>query len=569
MTNKSFLSFIMLLFSTGIVISQNKTTNKTESWNPYTTDPKTNVSINADAGDLLNSINQQQNQTSQFKTVFVDKAVDMNKYIVGPNDIFSLGIYGYINQQIPINVSIEGSVVIPTVGEIKVDGLSLKDAKIKVINAVKKRYFSSDISFTLVTPKSFLVTVSSIMQKKFEVNSTNRVSDIINKVFYDTLDVSRAQFTLNNKPEFFVQNLSLRNIEILHKDGTTSNVDLYRYFVTNNDDLNPYLKEGDFIKIPLGILDNNFVTISGAVQLPGVYEYNKNDDLESIVGVGRGFDFNAQEDSILVFRADPLTLQFETYYLSYSKDKKFKINVYDRVFVKFKSEYMKNYSVTVLGEVNMPGVYPISQKNTRLKDVIEMAGGMKKTAYLPLSIVFRRYDEEYTKTDTAEILINMRANDLIINEKDKLSFERDVISRRNRVIIDFEKLYKYNDTTQNIIMENRDVIYINDNKNIVYVYGQVENEGYVPFKEGEDYKYYIEKAGGYSLAAEEGKTRVIKFNSRGWYEADKAQIRSGDFIYVPKKTPAEFKESLTIIATMIGVVASVITTYLLIMQQNK
>ena len=137
------------------------------------------------------------------------------------------------------------------------------------------------------------------------------------------------------------------------------------------------------------------------------------------------------------------------------------------------------------------------------------------------------------------------------------------------MVVDFEKLFKENDSTQNIILENRDVIYINDNKNVVYVYGQVSNEGFVPFSEGKDYKYYIEKAGGFSLAADEGNTRIIKFNSRGWYEADISKVNSGDFIYVPKHIPAEFKESLTIIATMIGVVASILTTTLLILQQNK
>ena len=569
MKNKLLLSITLLLLTVSYVYSQN--INNQQGQNPYlgNNQANSNLKVNSDAGDVLGALNQQQIQNTQFKTVIVDKAVDKNKYIVGPNDVFSLGIYGYINQQIPLTVNIEGSIVIPTVGEVKVDGLTLIDAKNKVINAVKKRYYSSDVSFTLATPKSFLVTVSSVLQKKFEVNSTSRVSDIMQEVFYDTMNVARAQHKLNNKPEFFVQNLSMRNIEIIHKNGTKSDVDLYRYFITNNDEYNPYLKEGDFVNIPLGILDNNFVTVNGAIQQPGVYEYNRSDDLESVIGLGRGFDFNAQTDSIVVLRTDPITLKFDTFLLTYENDKKFKINVFDRVFVRFKSEYVKNFSVTVLGEVNMPGVYPITQKNTRLKDIIEMAGGMKKTAYLPLSIVFRRYDEEYTKTDTAEILINMRANDLIINEKDKLSFERDVISRRNRMVIDFDKLYNKNDSLQNIILENRDVVYINDNKNIVYVYGQVGNEGYVPFKEGASYEYYIQQAGGYSLAADESKTRIIKFNSRGWYEADKTEVLSGDFIYVPKHSPSEFKENLTIIATMIGVVASVLTTYLLIVQQNK
>jgi protein involved in polysaccharide export with SLBB domain len=162
----------------------------------------------------------------------------------------------------------------------------------------------------------------------------------------------------------------------------------------------------------------------------------------------------------------------------------------------------------------------------------------------------------------------MRTNDLIINDKDKASFERDVISRRNRMVIDFEKLFNNNDLSQNVVLEDKDVIYINDDKKVVYVYGQVINEGYVAVKEGEDYDYYIEKAGGYSLAADKGDTRVIKFNSRGWYKAGDTKVMSGDFIYVPKQSPKEFKESFTIIATMIGVIASVITTYLLIKQNN-
>lgn len=575
MTNKLFLIFIMLIFSTCIVFSQN-TTNQPSSiqqqqqqLQQMSQSSSNNMRINSDAADILGSLNQQQLQSSQYKTVVVDKAVDPSKYIVGPNDVFSLGIYGYLNQQIPVNVNVEGTVLIPTVGEVKVDGLTLSEAKGKVINAVKKRYYTSDISFTLVTPKSFLVTVSSIVQKKIEVNSMSRVSDLITYIYYDTVNVQRAQYDFSNRSEFFFPSMSLRNIEIVHKDGSISNVDLYRYFYTNEDRYNPYLKEGDFVKVPLGFLYKNYVTISGAVQLPGVYEYNKSDDLEAIIGLGRGFDLKAATDSIILYRTNIETKEFEIFYLDFEKDKKFKISEYDRLFVKYKTDYIRNFSVTVLGEVNVPGVYPILEKKTRLKDVIEIAGGMKKTAYLPLCILFRRYDEEYNAKDTFEVMINMRANDLIVDEKDKLNFERDVRSRRNRVIIDFEKLYNENDTTQNIILEDKDVVYINDNKNIVYVYGQVGSEGFIPFKEGADYQYYIEKAGGYSLAADEGKTRIIKFNTRGWYKPDNTKVGSGDFIYVPKKTPAEFRESLTIVATMIGVVASVITTYLLIIQQNK
>lgn len=562
---KLFTGILVIFVFSFNVYSQIPIQNSNQGNSQLNSQQNTNLKVNADAPDLLNQFNSNYNSTHGFKQFAIDKTVDPGTYIVGPNDIFSLGLYGFMNQQIPLIVNVEGSLIIPTVGEIKVDGLTLSKVKENVISAVKKRYYSSDVSLNLTTPRTFLISISGAVQKKLEVTSLTRTSDIINQVVYDTLSPT----VKNVYPEFFVPDYSLRNIEITRKNGKVEKVDLYKYFYTNDDKYNPYFQNGDLLKIPYGQLKQNYISVNGAVQLGGVYEYNSEDDLFSVINLARGFDNDANTDSITIFRYDYTNAKYEQMHVNFDKDKDFKINVFDRVFVKYKSSAVLNHSVTVLGEVAWPGVYPISFKKTTLKEIIELAGGFLPTAYLPLSIVFRRNDEEYTRKDTAEILINMRANDLLINEKDKQNFERDVISRRNRVVVDFEKLYNENDSSQNIILENKDVIYINDNKNIVYVYGQVGNEGYVPYKEGEDYEYYIKKSGGYSLAADKGNTRIIKFNSRGWYEADNSIIRPGDFIYVPKETPAEFKESLTIIATMIGVVASVITTYLLIIQQDK
>ncbi len=565
------LLYILFLISSSSY-SQFKSKEKDNEENPLNnllnknTVSNSNKSINSDAPDIFTQLEGQ--NTYKSKSVPIEGVIDANKYIVGPNDLFTLGLYGYINQQVPVVVSPEGSIVIPTVGEVQVSGVTLSVAKDRVVTAVKKRYYSSDVSFTLNTPRTFLIKVSGLTQGTFEVSPVTRVSEILKVLIFDTLNTSRVFYEKTNQREFLNTQISLRNIELSRKDGSVIKVDIYKYFLNNRDEDNPFFLEGDLLKIPYLQPDNNFISIGGAVQLAGAYEHVKGDNLETVIGIGRGFDIDAEQDSIMLYRAYENKDGFEIITLSYNNDKDFRIEKFDRLFVKSKINYQKNLSVLILGEVLRPGYYPISFKTTKLKDVIEMAGGLKEKAYLPLSILFRTYDAEYAARDTAEILINSRANDLLISSQDRINFETDIKSKRNRVIVDFEKLMKNNDQSQNVILEGKDIIYINDNKNIVYVFGQVGQEGYVPFKKGEDVDYYIKKAGGFGLAADENDTRIIKFNSRGWYKADETEIQTGDYVYVPKVVQETFGETISIIAQIAGVILGVLTTYILI-SQNK
>ncbi|MCY7361138.1 MAG: SLBB domain-containing protein, partial [Ignavibacteria bacterium] len=437
MSNKKIFLILAFLFISFNVYSQFKSKDKEYKEGPQ---------INADAPDLFNKIQGQ--NTFPTKSVPIEGVIEADKYIVGPNDLFTLGIYGYINQQIPISVSLEGTVIIPTIGEVDVNGVTLTLAKQRVISAVKKRYYSSDVSFSLNTPRTFLIKVSGLTQGTFEVSPVTRVSEILKQLIFDTLNTSRVFYEKTNEREFFNTQISLRNIELLRKDGSIIHVDIYKYFLTNKDEDNPFFLEGDLLKIPYLQLDKNFVTIGGAVQLAGSYEHAKGDDLETAIGIARGFDVNAELDSIVLYRPFGNTDGYDTKNLSFENDKNFKIERYDRLFIKYKLNYQKNLSVLVLGEVLRPGYYPISFKNTKLKDVIQMAGGLKEKAYLPLSILFRNYDEEYTAKDTAEIIINSRTNDLISTDIEAANFSTDIRAKRNRVIVDFEKLYK-NDETQN------------------------------------------------------------------------------------------------------------------------
>ena len=560
----AFVLALILCYSYGYPQKDNPLDKNLGKTSTSTTTPSTK--INADAPQLFGSISDA-NVHSNITPV--EGIIKGNEYIVGPNDLFTLGLYGFVNQQVPLYVSLEGSVVIPTVGEISVANITLKEAKDKVIKAVKKRYYSSDVSFTLTQPRTFLIKVNGLSQGIYEVSPVMRVSDLMSRVFYDTTNVTNVYNQRFNQAEFFQTQTSMRNILLTRKDGSVEKVDLYKYFITGENKYNPQFLEGDLLKIPMNQLDKNFITISGAVQLGGGYEYSPGDDLQTVVGLARGFDTYAEEDSIIVYRPYINNKGFDVIELAYSKDKEYPIQNFDRIFVKYKTDFRKKVTALILGEVQRPGYYPISFKATTVKELIEMSGGITENAYLPLCIIFRKYDKEYAANDSLEIFVNQRANDLLVTDKDKQNFDIDLKSRRGRVVIDFEKLLRNNDLEQNIVLEDGDIVYINDNKNVVYVYGAVNNEGYVKYEEGKAYEYYIEKAGGYSISADEGDTRVIKFNSRGWYKPDQTKVESGDFVYVPKKQKESFKDTMGLIGVIVGIVRTVITSFILIQNSTK
>ncbi len=554
----------MLLSVSSIYSQKENPLDKYTGKSSTTTAP--NTKINADAPQLFGSISD---ANVHSKTTPVEGVIKANEYFVGPNDLFTLGLYGFVNQQVPLYVSLEGTIVIPTVGEIQVANMTLKDAKEKVVKAVKKRYYSSDVSFTLTQPRTFLVKVNGFSQGTYEVSPVMRVSDLMARVLYDTTNLSRAYTTSHNQAEYFQTQTSMRNVLLTRKDGSVQKVDLYKYFITGEGKYNPTFIEGDLLKIPMNQLDKNFITVNGAVQLAGGYEYSDGDNLETVIGLARGFDTYAEKDSILIYRPYQNNKGFDVIKLSYEADKDYKIQNFDRLFVKYNGDFRKKVTVLVLGEVSRPGYYPISYKATTLREVIKMAGDVTENAYLPLCILFRSYDKEYLSKDSSEIFINQRANDILETDKDKASFDVDLKSRRGRVIVNFEKLLTKNDLSQDVVLENDDIIYINDDKKIVYVYGDVNNEGYVKFVESKDYEYYIQQAGGYGNSADEDNTRIIKFNSRGWYKPDQTKIESGDFVYVPKKQRKQFSETMALIGTIVGIVGTIITSYILVNNGTK
>ena len=516
--------------------------------------------------DILKQIEPSANSSTIYNDQLLEGAVDANKYIVGPNDIFSLGIWGVVNTPLPLGVSPEGSLIIPSVGEVAVSGLTLTEAKSRVIAAVKKRFISAEITLTLVSPRRFIVTVTGVGQGSYPTSAIMRASSIIAFIFSDSLSLMKSGTLPSDR-----YNFSFRNIKLKRKNGEVQRIDLYKYYATQDERFNPFLREGDVITLQKYDWEGKFLAVQGAVQFPGVFEFIEGDNIETALELVRGVTTVANMDSIIVSRMDPTATKMEKFIVSYEKDKNMKLEANDRVYVNAFAEQRRDFRVLVLGEVVRPGNYPITLNTTKLSDVINEAGGLLPNSYLPNSEVYRKLDTFFIQTknrDTLENVYTRRLNDIVSNKEERESFDQDLLYKIGRVNVDFSKLSE-GDNSQDIILKNGDIVYIADNKKEVYVYGQVNRPGFVPYKEGADAQYYIDAAGGYGERADEDEVRVIKFKTREWLEPDVATIQSSDFVYVPRVIKRDFAYDIDLISKVAGVIVSVITLTLLVIQSQK
>lgn len=569
MNKINFLTLVIIVsFLHQNVFSQKSFDDKTSQTNPLKS-----FDLNLDRSkldlqniDILKQIEPMATTSTIYNDQLMEGAIEADKYIVGPNDIFSLGVWGIVNQPLPISVSPEGSLIIPSVGEVSVVGLTLNDAKQKVIAAVKKRFISAEITLTLVSPRRFLVTVTGVGQGIYPVSAIMRASTIIAFIFNDSLSLMKSNTYPGERSTF-----SFRNIILKRKNGESQRIDLYKYFATRDEKYNSFLREGDVITLQKYDWEGRFLGVQGAVQFPGVFEYIEGDDLETALQLVRGVTSVANMDSIMISRMDRSATKMENFYVKFEENKKMKLEPNDRVYVQAYAEQRRDFRVLVLGEVVRPGNYPITMNSTKLSDVLRETGGLNPNAYLPTSEVYRRLDTFFIQTknrDTLENVYTRRLNDIVSNKEERESFDNDLLYKIGRVNIDFEKLYN-GDESQDITLKQGDIIYISDNKKAIYVYGQVNRPGFVPYKEGADYMYYINAAGGYGERADEDAVRVIKFKTREWLEPDEAKIQSSDFVYVPRVIKRDFAYDIDLISKVAGVIVSVITLTLLVIQSQK
>ena len=480
-----------------------------------------------------------------------DRDIDPDAYIVGPNDVLQLYIWGEFDQPYTLQVHPEGNVLIPTVGSFHISGLSLTAAKERLSTAVQNKYPNVGISISLVSMRFFTayVTGAVLNEGSFTIHPTTRVLDIIKQAggFGDRLQ--RIALQDQDAGGAANRNTGRRSIQLVHRDGTSERVDLDMFLATGDLVHNPYVRMGDVVHVSFR---KHSVSIFGAVNEEGKYEFLPGDTLGDLVTLAKGLNRSKPLISAELWRFQEGTEQAEVIELGSAKEMLEELNYEtirhielrpnDAVFIRAQSLWQSTHTVVISGEVRFQGPYRIEPGITRIKDVVAAAGGLTDEASLIGARVIRTRVRAESDPQLEQLKRQSEVAGLTyMNIEDRAYLKTKTREEKGRIAVDFERLFVDDDEGQNILLASGDVIFFPMQRHTINVSGQVQRAGLIDYEPGRKVRYYITKAGGYLYDADKRNARLVRART-GVREKlkDNLLVEVGDEIWVPQKERIDY-----------------------------
>ena len=318
------------------------------------------------------------------------------------------------------------------------------------------------------------------------------------------------------------------------------------------------------------------ITIHGEVQYPGIYRYADNETLEDFVLQAGGLKETASTVKVDVARriydskattTDSLIAHTYSFALKdgfvVDGEQGFVLQPFDEVYVRRSPGYRTQQNVMVQGEVNFPGAYTLSKRETRLSDIIKAAGGPNNTAYIKGARLERKITDEERMRMLQVVKMAQRKSE----DKDSINTMMLDLGEKYYVGIQLDKALANPGSDEDLVLREDDRIIVPEYTNTVKISGEVLYPNTVAYKKGENAKYYINKAGGFGQRAKKSHTYIVHMNGTVNQMGKGDKPTPGSEIIVPTKPKtdaAQLSQWLAIgtstasIATMIATIANLI-----------
>ena len=377
------------------------------------------------------------------------------------------------------------------------------------------------------------------------------------------------------------------------RDAYTKRISVFRYFQNkmptmvsidldsisgNNKDIALIKDDSVSVHSIFEFNDSSYISIDGNVRKPGLVLWRENMSLRDLLLTGEGISEFGDSSNIEISRR---IRNANVGIANHNESRIFNINLanknehsedvllqpYDIVIVKTLPGYSPQRTVLVLGEVKSPGRYGLENSGDRISDILERVGGFKASAD-STSITIRRRIKSNLTTDEREKLfqriLNINPDSLSLHPrlKDELYKSYDLIS------VDLTTALSNPKNSDNLVLEDGDVLTINRSSNLVKISGEVYNPTIIPYKAHQNLKYYILQAGNFTPYARKTGSLVIYPDGKAasvkhfLFFKSYPSVTARSEIFVPQKVKSNRQRlgvgEMALIVSALGILASVI-----------
>lgn len=529
----------------------------------------------------------------------VYRNIDIYRFIVNGDQSDNLGLKDNDVIRIPAynqRVTLEGQVKRPGIFEMKkgekfsnllsfASGFNefAYTASVNVLQKTNKEFKVTDIKeseFDLYTPLSGDVFRISKILNRYE----NRIK-IEGAVFrpdtYSFYEGMRISDLITKADGLKEDAYSIRaRIIRLRPDLTTEIVNVNLVQALSGDlDADVALKREDVVTV-YSILDfeEEFkITINGEIRKPGEYQYYDNLTLNDLLVQAGGLTGSASKRvevaRMIISEAidDNNPNKVELFNIEIiagnnEQAKNFTLLPFDVINIRKMAVYDKPEMVTVSGAVNYAGKYVLANKNERVYDVIQRAGGLTSVANID-GVKIKRPIQAKQIEDLENVNLNLGKKDSIQNKLEK-KLKEDL--KYATIPVDWKSIVKNPKSNTNVTLFPGDEIEVVPFNEGVKVTGNVLLTSEIPYDNGKRFSYYLNAAGGIDAKGWKKKAYIIYPNGKADVADSFLFFRSyprvvpGSQIIVPEKpevkkmSTGEFVSIAGVLASLAGVIIAIL-----------
>ena len=451
-----------------------------------------------------------------------------SNYLLDFGDVLQLQLIGSQTSISNIPIKRDGSISIPDIGKFVVSGMSLEKATNLIVEKIETAYIGVNAYVTLLEVRDIQIIVSGNVFNPgpYTLNGNSNI--------FHALTVSGGPSELG----------SFREIDLIRNGKVFESVDLYNIFIFGKPAFGTRLRSGDIVFINKAKKLNG---VYGGVKRPGVYELNKNETIEDLILFANGFRPEADLSNIAKEIFDNGSVQN----IKIDID-----NLKNEILKDGGNVFVRNFPirrVEISGAVNNPGTYTLNEGD-KLSDLIRRAGGYLPNSYQFGGVleneqalkanVFAR-DELYRSLLSSIIKNSAAMQPGAFDSTGALLRELKESPVSGRVVTEFNLKKLESNPENDIVLHDKDRVFIPEKINHVYLYGEISNQGTIQYQKNKGINYYIEQKGGTTPSADLDNIFILHPNGvserlqrRNVFRDGRSEIEvyPGSIIFIPRKS---------------------------------